>query len=153
MYKAIFICQVASSFHKLVQLLRMFKNLSYIVTMIEQVCRQLLGYFVFYASFVLMISLMISISDSDLAVKSKQYAGVSSIQKRIIYTIKLTINQFDAGGEGMNNLPQGDLFLSVILRMLTCIFIGVAFTRLIIGEIMTTFKLIHSTIDLSLIHI
>lgn len=50
----------------------------------------------------------------------------------------------------MNDLPYDELILSLALRTLTCIFIGLAFTRLIISEIMITFYSIHETIDIQI---
>ena len=149
-FKLLLIVQIGSSFHKLIQLLRMFNSLSYIVTMGEHVSRQLFGYFVFYFCFVVMIGQMVAISDSDISAHHTDYDKLSYITRCLINSIKLHTKKFDEPGYNLNKLTQGDLTLSLLLRTLTVIFIGVAYTRLIIGEIMTTFNLIHQTIDIQI---
>lgn len=91
---------------------------------------------------------MIAISDSDISAMHTEYDKLSFISRRMVNSIKLHTKKFDETGNTLNYLTQGDLTLSLLLRTVTVIFIGIAYTRLIIGEIMTTFKLIHETIDI-----
>lgn len=65
--KIIFIAVVAISAQKAVLYMRVFKELSYIVTMLEHVLVQLVGFFIFYGVLVIMIQLCMSISESSIS--------------------------------------------------------------------------------------
>lgn len=149
-HKVIFIITVFSSMFKLFKLMRIFKRMAYILTMFEHVLRELAGYFIFYCVIVIMVAQMIAISDSDINEEQHQFEGISFFMHRVIDSMRLTMRQFDVGHSGIDSLTQGDLYSTVSIRIFTCIFAGIVFTRLIIGEIMITFKRINDNIDIQI---
>lgn len=139
---------VFCSTYKLVSLLRIFTPLSHIVTMFEHVIGELLGYFFFYVLFVFMLAQMLAISDADMDVQKYEDLGIGHFSQFMVNSMRITMKNFDAGAEGIDQLSHGDLDITLSLRSLACIFAGIVFTRLLIGEIMKTHKTIIATIDI-----
>lgn len=81
-----------TSLMKLFFFLRIYKQLTYIVTMLIQVSNDLQAFFVYFLSFILLGSLVFDLFGGN---PSPEYALIGPFAGNIMYTLRLSLGNFD----------------------------------------------------------
>ena len=138
---------VVLSLHKVFNFMRVFKRLSYIVTMLGRVIFDLMYFFIFYCVLILMIAQIMSICESSMADVSMDYPKMSHFGQRVINSMRLSLGAFTIGTKGVNNLTEAELNMFFVTRTICVWLANMIFMKFLIGEVMKTFNAVREHIN------
>lgn len=125
---------------KLFFFLRIFMKLSYIVTMIMQVMKDLRTFFVFFAILILMFSLVFDVITIN---NNKDYRKVGNFAGNLLGTLRLSLGNTDFNFLEDEHLDDDQHVLFWVCWVLVVIFSALIFLNFIIAEVSNSYDFVR----------
>lgn len=133
----IFTCLIKQFFF-----MRIILSFSYIVTMITNVVYDLRVFLTFYGILMLSFSMVFNIIGRN---ESDEYKVVGSVMGNLLYTIRLSLGDFDF--DVLNNLSAKQHIMFWVIWILMVLFSSLIFLNFIIAEVGSSYQNIKDKVD------
>lgn len=122
--------------------MRIILSFSYIVTMITNVVYDLRVFLTFYGILMLSFSMVFNIIGRN---ESDEYKVVGSVMGNLLYTIRLSLGDFDF--DVLNNLSAKQHIMFWVIWILMVLFSSLIFLNFIIAEVGSSYQNIKDKVD------
>jgi hypothetical protein len=142
--KCIMITVILLCLVKMFFFMRIFKKLSYIVTMIMQVMKDLRVFFLFFTLLISMFSLVFDVITIN---SSPDYVKVGTFVGSLIGTLRLSLGDTDFNFLEDDHMDTDQHYLFWICWVVVVIFSALIFLNFIIAEVSNSYQIVRESID------
>jgi len=142
--KCVMIVVILLCLMKLFFFLRIFMKLSYIVTMIMQVMKDLRTFFIFFTILIVMFSLVFDVITINQA---GEYRNVGNFAANLLGTLRLSLGNTDFNFLEDDHLDSDQHTLFWVCWVLVVIFSALIFLNFIIAEVSNSYDFVRQSID------